>query len=255
MVPVSSCWTTRLTGLEGAPWRSRRQPRARLARIAHPGDARTPLAPDDPGAPPRGLGAARRRSPGLRHRHHLGHPGPQRRRRQGRDGIHPRAARGAEPVRQLGRRRRDRVDRLPPGRPRAEATARAGSSTTSRTPVATWRSSPRPPRRRRAHVARSGPSPRTCPRYSGLVELSRANNLQGNSVGNSYLQDASDLMRDTIQPATTALVPQHGRAARRELLLRDVRLHAGRASWWRASPCWRCWWPCRSSCAGDRTAS
>ena len=43
------------------------------------------------------------------------------------------------------------------------------------------------------------------PRYSGLVELSRANNLQGNSVGNSYLQDASDLMRDTIQPATTAL--------------------------------------------------
>lgn len=37
--------------------------------------------------------------------------------------------------------------------------------------------------------------------YAGLVELARANNLQGFPVGTAYLRDASDLMRDSILPA------------------------------------------------------
>ena len=120
-----------------------------------------------------------------------------------------RKSRGAEPVRQLGRL----------GRDRSTVFLRAGLE-------------PKQLRSRFVHdledagrylailseAAEASPSSRRAirtisenlPRYSGLVELSRANNLQGELGGQLDLQDASDLMSDTIPARHDRAVPQHG---------------------------------------------
>jgi hypothetical protein len=57
------------------------------------------------------------------------------------------------------------------------------------------------------------------PIYAGLVSAAQANNLQGLVVGNAYLHEASQLMRNTILPAATVVyedaAAQFGAADRR----------------------------------------
>jgi hypothetical protein len=57
------------------------------------------------------------------------------------------------------------------------------------------------------------------PVYAGLVSAAQANNLQGLVVGNAYLHEASQLMRNTILPAATVVyenaAAQFGAADRR----------------------------------------
>ena len=55
------------------------------------------------------------------------------------------------------------------------------------------------------------------PRYTGSVEAARANSRQGLPVGAAYQRRASELMRNEILPAATAVYERRRRRARRPL--------------------------------------